>query len=494
MVEITNSKQLEEWLRDKPAEVGIAIAARAALRTVPFLTDLVQRDLEKYATDIMLPVFRAMAASWLAGTWPSQGAAFRSAGLSAALSADLAADSAALSADSAGLSADFAAAFWSSISPDVTAINNQSPVRQMMGSPLWVASTPEWVSDKWPVLRKQLVSLDSNWRVWTDWYDDRLRGAEDPRSRPLVEELELARVLIPDEDWRKGPAHVNALIADMEAHYRAATPAQRPAIIEVAYGEDGRLHRVPSAPPGARDDAQADRQRAAWQAHSEQLAELEEMNPGGNEPRFGSALKAYRAALGLTFDEMNVIALGVHGSRIDAYAARADDTFLEDIASEVVALSAAHGLFIRQFPEWLNYVADASGEPTGDAVNAAIAVAKATINAPEIIGEDVAEAATSLAADANPDDQPPQAVKSELLRSVGNVLSGMFEPLVAFARDAKFEARRGSLDGIKEFSKKATLAVAFGGASYVLALAAGMPAEFGWIIPVLTLLKSKLKG
>lgn len=508
------------------------------------VTHLLRTAPERYATDLVLPIFRVVAASWLAGTWPSQGAAVRSAesALSAADSTSYAAysaesvghesalsdalNAAAFSARSAahsaaGSAADSArfadaalsaaffshsahsAALWESVSTDATAIETQSPSGQVMQLPLWATTTPEWASAEWQQLQQMLVSLDSNWRVWTEWYDDRLRGAESPKSRPLIEKLELARVLIPDEDWVKGPGHVNAIIADLEAQYRATTPPQRSAIIEVAYGEDGRLHRQPSQPPGARDEAQARRQHAAWQAHSEQLAALEERDPGRNSPAFGSALKSYRAALGSKFEAMDVIKLGVHGTRIDAYAARADETFLEDIASEVVALSAAHGLFIRQFPEWLDYISDASGEPTTDAVDAAINVAKATAEAPDIIGDDVAEAAIELAEAAtrplaaNPEDRPPRIVERELLRSTGNILSGMFDPLVKYARDMGSGGRKGSIKGFEKgteaFVKRATLAVAFGGTSYVLALAAGMPAEFGWIISVLTLLKSKLK-
>ena len=62
-----------------------------------------------------------------------------------------------------------------------------------------------------------------------------------------------------------------------------------------------------------------------------------------------------------------------------------------------------------------------------------------------------------------------------------------------YARDARSAARKGTLGGIEDFTKQATLALAFGGTVTVAALAAGLPGEFAWIIPVLALLKMKLK-
>jgi|TARA_B100000315_G_scaffold130527_1_gene120151 hypothetical protein len=236
-----------------------------------------------------------------------------------------------------------------------------------------------------------------------------------------------------------------------------------------------------------------------WAAHSKQLEALEELNPGNSSPALGHAIKNYREALGSIFDTMNVIALGVHGARIEAHAARADAQLLEDAAAELVALAAAHGLFIRQFDSWLEYVADAVGEPSSEAIQDAIGAARATGDEPELFADDLSDAIGELAVaaeqplTADPEDRPPQIVERELLRSVGNILSGLLAPLVDFARDAGPAARRGALGGIEDFTRKATQAVLFGGSAYVLALAAGLPGEFGWIIPVLAFLKMKLK-
>ena len=44
------------------------------------------------------------------------------------------------------------------------------------------------------------------WKVWTDWYEDRLTG------RSGNEAVEFDRVIIAQEDWERGPGHVNAVI------------------------------------------------------------------------------------------------------------------------------------------------------------------------------------------------------------------------------------------------------------------------------------------
>jgi len=120
-------------------------------------------------------------------------------------------------------------------------------------------------------------------------------------------------------------------------------------------------------------------------------------------------------------------------------------------------------------------------------------------NAPELISDDIAIFINSLAdvaerpVVANPEDGPPKIVERELLRSVGNVLSGMLSPFLDYARDAKSAVRKGNLSGVEEFTKCTTAAVSFGSTAFVTSLAASMPAEFGCIIPGLMFLKTKLK-
>ncbi len=280
----------------------------------------------------------------------------------------------------------------------------------------------------------------------------------------------------------------------MEAEYRAQTPPQRPAIIEVEYGDDGRLHRRSARRPELRDDAQEQRVRDAWAAHSDQLADLEALDPGKNSPAFAAALGAYRAALGSAFDEMNVIALGVYGARLVGYSESVGEYFLEEVASEVAGLAAAHGLFVRQFPDWRDYLDDSVGEVTDEINDAAVGLARSLSDAPDIIVEDVAIAAAELAdaveqpLAADPNDRPSQMLRRELLRSESNVLSGLLAPLLDYARDAGSASRKGTLKGIELTAR----AIVIAGSADVMAIYAGLPGQFGWIKLVIDFLKIKL--
>ena len=511
VVEIINRETLEAWLGVKDRGVAIAIGTRTALRVVPLIVVYVRAQPVERSAAMALPIFRAIAAPWVAGKWPTQGtavsaaaaraasAAARAASAYAYVAAAAAAASASARAASDSAYAYVAAAIWAEIRADADALEKGLQADALMRRPLWTDGAPEWAEENWAKLKTDLLALDEDWHVWTDWYDDRLRGADHPDSRSLIEELELERVLISNADWEKGPKHINGMIAALELEYRAKPPPQRSAIIEVEYGRDGKLHRRPSGLPTARNEAQEQRLREAWTAHSDQLATLEELDPGGNLPGLGSAMKHYRAALGSTYETMNVIALGVHGSTVEAHAARADELLLEDAAAELVGLAATHGLFIRQFDTWLDYVSDASGEPTAKLVEHGCGFARSTRDASEIIADDVSIPIGVLADAAeqplgsNIEERPPQIVERELLRSVGNILSGLFAPLVDFARDTGSAARKGSLRGTEDFAERTTLAIAIGVSAHVMALVSGLPGVFGWIVAVLALLKRKSK-
>ncbi len=67
-----DENDLVEWLRDKAPEFSCALAARIALRITPILRDILGEDAEARRTSIVLPGFRALAATNFAGTWPNR--------------------------------------------------------------------------------------------------------------------------------------------------------------------------------------------------------------------------------------------------------------------------------------------------------------------------------------------------------------------------------------------------------------------------------------
>ena len=73
---------------------------------------------------------------------------------------------------------------------------------------LWLDGTPVWAGRQWADLKDRLPEKE-RWWVWIDWYEARLVG------RVSDANLEFDRVKIPKDDWERGPAHVNAIIARM---------------------------------------------------------------------------------------------------------------------------------------------------------------------------------------------------------------------------------------------------------------------------------------
>jgi len=93
---------------------------------------------------------------------------------------------------------------WEEVGADIH-VFQRSSVNNLLDLPLWSTGVPRWVADAWADLRVALPKGD-NWEVWTDWYEERLRGG----SRGAAYEFVFASV--PQEEWDKGLAEANAWI------------------------------------------------------------------------------------------------------------------------------------------------------------------------------------------------------------------------------------------------------------------------------------------
>lgn len=528
MTEITSREELREWLKGRDKQTCVAIAARIALRVVPLL----EKTAYKHSDVIILPSLYAISTSWFAGRRPNQevgsaaalAAATSDAGRTAAAAYGVAltANSAARTAapptvfDSTGIVAANAAVYtaltadtvavnaanilnvWQGISGDVTFLEEGQTVEALMERPLFLGDMDSELKKRWQSMKEALLSLDENWQVWTNWYEDRLVGGPRPNGRLVIEALERERVLIPDEDWKKGAAHVNALIAEMEKRYQVPEPEdlkQRPAIVETEVREDGKLHRKNDENEITDADLQESLQEA-WEAHKDHFEYFKSLNPGQNEPTLQRVLSAYEKAMGENYVDLKIIALGVHGQRLQELALRADDRFLENVASELSALAAAHTLFIPQFPKWRRYVANSEPAPSGEQLDAALKFAKEIKGYDDIIDEDVIEPTQELAADveeslfADPDAK--LLLSKELLNVNANILAGLMRPCLKYVRDCAGAVRKGSLNGVEKGSEELVRrTIGLGGLALVLSQIA--PDKFGWVKLVLDALKNAMK-
>jgi hypothetical protein len=247
LVDFQDADDFEKWLEGKPREVAVALAARSALRVLPFVWNArpAQGEGDLRAV-VVLRTFRATGVAWSAAKYADQ--ATRSAADAAATAADVftnvraaAAATAAAQAAAAGYaaaaalrsatyaaaalrSASYAAAtaFWSALSGDAARSDEGARPFDIAGSRLWLEAQPPMIAELWLEMKRDLLVVGEDWDVWTDWYEARLRGD------PAVEELEIARANIPDEIWKQGLAVVNAEIKRLVELYSTPTAPPDP--------------------------------------------------------------------------------------------------------------------------------------------------------------------------------------------------------------------------------------------------------------------------
>jgi hypothetical protein len=281
MVDFSRPDEVKRWLdaiepAERRREVAVALAARAALRVLPFVGHALRPPESKRVSiprarvfrEVVLPSFGATALAWIAGQQPigvsellanyAPVVARRAedaigAILSAPRSASGAATAAALAADTvhvfeksgrAAQTFDSALeavnAHWPTLAQtalaaiettagleaDATAVSSGRSAIELARTPLWPNGAPRWATEAWRTLKSDLLAANQDWEVWTDWYEARLIGdAADPPN----EALELARATIPDEIWKQGPAAVNGEIRKLIEQFDAPrdAPPQR---------------------------------------------------------------------------------------------------------------------------------------------------------------------------------------------------------------------------------------------------------------------------
>ena len=267
-------------------------------------------------------------------------------------------------------------------------------------------------------------------------------------------------------------------------------PLPSPVSFEI---RDGAVHKAPPPTPAPPDERRADAE-SAWTALKELLADLAESSAGQNHPRIGRMLDRCRAALGDEFQQMDVVMLGVHASRLDQIARRVDEILMPEDAANLVAFNAQLGLFLGQFPEWSEYargIADRFGSDEAEqkAVSDASEAVQAMRNeAPDLLAPDAVDALTELEEDATPETDAdgqgaftPPASRRSYLRANRNLFLKLSDVVVT-------SARKGVERGIERHFEAMTIGALSAASISLLALAAGLPAEFGWLSGIATYL------
>jgi hypothetical protein len=247
--DFSDRDSLLKWLETQPKEVGVVIAARAALRVLPLIAVDFDRtkDGGRPFAPLSFAVFWATALAHVVGKYPTranelhpatsvaaaevsgtEGAAAESATVTSVTASAASAATAAATVSSAAFATPATASYaashaayaaanadiddvasvahvWGALSADVRAIGSGRTAGQLAGDPLWLESAPKWADDSWTEFQAALS--EPQWKPWRDWYQRRLDGRE------LSEELELLFATLPVDPREKDPAEQNALLA-----------------------------------------------------------------------------------------------------------------------------------------------------------------------------------------------------------------------------------------------------------------------------------------
>lgn len=544
---------LQNWFAAKPLSWSIAIAARLALRAMPWAAP--RRASRRVAETVILPLFRAIAIARFAAVCPTRAEASAAAAKTAADAAvsvsDVVADdvvaydvahariaraAAHTAADAAeavasiaidnlisAVAATRAAAYVAedvtrpAVAEDVTRaataaaaaaleydcsrlMEGQSP-QQLGHAKLWFANPPRDVLDRWRQASQQLRALGGHWGVWVDWYDAMLAGSPPAPSRSEAWEMAYTDVEEP-LPWEDGALAVNMGISARLAKLATSTvPAQSPAPIRVEE-RAGKIGRV--ADHGS-SLLTAERDFDAWRTpvvkHIQELASGD-FRQGTNHSRARDRLVALERLMQGSIWEVKEqqFRIGYEIERLEglvtAYRVGADDMPILNAATleDLGKLSIALKMGIDKLERWNEFRQRAIDDPAREASANRQAVAE--------VSNKIADEM-----ERNPDYFHPELPASfrflaEAVRDPKGatkvVVYGVVksaENVLAFLGQRALGIGAKTIDGAEQgISKAVAASLLIGLSSAALQLSGALPLGLAWLKPLLETVARMVSG
>ena len=213
-----------------------------------------------------------------------------------------------------------------------------------------------------------LAREGEHWEVWTTWYDARLDPSQHiPCYSPPDLKLEEARVLLPDELWKQGPAAVNARIRERIEESGCERPPEQIDGVRLRIDDDGKLDEQRQGP----EEGEADNplQQQMFSRIRQKMAQLMgHMERIGNQyPELASVLRDYDAEISsaASLRDLDIPMLWMTGQGViaqsEAFRDMDENALTPRLEPQVQGLLAEiaglHGAFITGFKKGRELIA-----------------------------------------------------------------------------------------------------------------------------------------
>lgn len=250
MVDVTNYNQYTEWLEKQPRAIITLLAIRNALRALPIMDGIIDLPKNKVVRALLLIALRNMAIALSLSRWSENAERFYfqsfavkiittriiNTNTSSVINSAEDAVNASRAHDAAHAAAyaqaayEFARIDYKDIDFDAAAQNDVDCVamnptfKTLHKQPLWPKQQQtHLIGTLWDDLKTDLLALNENWSVWTEWYDALLAG-----NAPMIEEIEIGdpengiygRATFPEEMY-EDPPKLNAALRQVIDDYWA---------------------------------------------------------------------------------------------------------------------------------------------------------------------------------------------------------------------------------------------------------------------------------